>query len=92
MALGVDAKAQINEHEINGWEKGSILVIVSDGLKESRNPQGEMYGEKRIAKVIKQHAAQSAKTIEKKLMEDLNCFRKDVPLADDVTIVIVKFL
>ncbi len=92
MALGIDAEAQINEHEINGWGKGSILVIVSDGLKESRNSQGEMYGEKRITKVIEQHAAQSAKTIEKKLIEDLNNFREDVPIADDITIVIVKFL
>ena len=92
MALGVDADAQINEHEINGWGKGSILVIVSDGLKESRNSQGEMYGEKRIIKIIEQYATQSAKTIEKKLIEDLNNYRKDVPIADDITIVIVKFL
>jgi phosphoserine phosphatase RsbU/P len=92
MALGVDADIQIDEHEINGWEKGSILALVSDGLKESRNSQGEMYGEKRITQAIEQHAAQSAKTIEKKLIEDLNHFRKDVPIADDVTIVIAKFL
>ena len=92
IALGVDADAQFDEHEISGWEKGSILVIVSDGLKESRNSQGEMYGEKRITKAIEQHAAQSAKTIEKNLLEDLNNFKKDVPIADDITIVVVKFL
>lgn len=92
MALGVDAEIQFDEHEISGWGKGSILVLVSDGLKESRNSQGEMYGEKRITKVIEQYAAQSAKTIEKKLLEDLNNFRKDVPLSDDITIVTVKFL
>jgi len=91
MALGVDADAQFDEQEISGWEKGSILLLVSDGLKESRNSQGKMYGEKRITKVIEQHAAQSAKTIEKKLLEDLNNFRKDIPRADDITIVIVKF-
>ena len=92
MALGVDVDARIDEYEICGWEKGSVLVIVSDGLKESRNAQGEMYSEKRIINIIEKNLAQSAKTIEKKLLEDLNDFREDVPIADDITIVIVKFL
>lgn len=92
MALGVDADAQINEHEINGWEKGAVLVIFSDGLKESKNAAGEMYGEKRITTVIEKYAAQSAKTIEKNLIEDLNNFRNSAPMDDDITIVTVKFL
>ncbi|MBC2703824.1 SpoIIE family protein phosphatase [Desulfobacula sp.] len=91
MALGVDADAKIDEYEICGWEKGSVLAIVSDGLKESRNSQGEMYTEKRITSTIAENVAQSAKTIEKKLLEDINAFRGDVPIADDITIVIVKF-
>jgi len=92
MALGVDAEAQIHEYEIKGWESGTILVIFSDGLKESRNTQGEMYGEKRISKVIKQFAAESAKTIEKNLIDGLTDFSKNLPIEDDITIVTVKFL
>jgi len=92
MALGIDAGTQIHEYEICGWEKGSVLVIVSDGLKESRNSHGKMYGEKRIVKIIEQYATQSAKVIEKKLIEDLNNFREDIAVADDITIVIVKFI
>jgi len=32
MALGVDADTNIYGDEINGWQKGSILIISSDGL------------------------------------------------------------
>jgi serine phosphatase RsbU (regulator of sigma subunit) len=51
-----------------------------------------MYGEKGIIKVITKYADRSAKTIEKKLIEDLNDFRGNLPIEDDITIVIVKFL
>jgi len=90
MVLGVDLDARIDEHEICGWEKGSILAIVSDGLKESRNPAGEMYGEQRIQALIARYSDQPARTIQKKLMEDLDGFIETVPISDDITVVIVK--
>ena len=92
MALGVDAHTQINEYEICDWEKGTILVIFSDGLKETRNAHGQMYGEQKIIQVIQENVSQSAQTIETKLIQDLNHFRKAVPIEDDITIVVVKFL
>jgi sigma-B regulation protein RsbU (phosphoserine phosphatase) len=92
MALGVDADAKIYEHEIKGWVTGSILVIFSDGLKEARNPAGEMYGEKRIAGIIETHATKSAGEIEKKLIENLNEFCENAPIEDDITVVITKLL
>ena len=92
MALGVDANAQIYEYEIQGWEKGTILAIVSDGLKESRNALGEMYGEKRITEVIKEYANHPAGVIKNKLIENLTGFRNHTPIEDDMTLVIVKFL
>jgi len=92
MALGVDANTQINENVINGWEKGSILVIFSDGLKESRNAEGQMYGEKRILKVMEQYADQSAQRIEKELIQDLSNYCRSLTIEDDITIVVIKFL
>ena len=92
MALGVEEDTPIQENELRNWEPGSVLVILSDGIKESRNGQGEMYGEDRIIQTLLQHASQPAKAIESKLIEDLEKFRGNVPISDDITIVIVKFL
>ena len=92
MAFGVDKDAQIKEHEINGWESGTILMIYSDGLKESRNDEGEMYGEDRIINVIKTNSKESAKTIENELIEDRKNFCGSLPIEDDITIVTIKFL
>lgn len=92
MALGVDADMPIHEYEIQGWEKGAILVIYSDGLKESSNPEGDMYGEKRIMQVVEKYALEPARTIEEKLIADLKDFMQGVAIEDDITIVTVKFI
>nr|NJM01241.1 PP2C family protein-serine/threonine phosphatase [Desulfobacula sp.] len=92
MALGVEPDAEIYEYEILGWEKDSILAIVSDGLKESRNSAGEMYGENRIRALITRYPDQPAQTIQKELIRDLKGFIGKVPIADDITVVIVKLV
>lgn len=92
MALGVDPEAKIHEYEIRGWENGAILAMVSDGLKESRNSAGEMYGENRIQALIARYSDQPAQTIQKELIGDLKGFIGKVPIADDITVVIVKLV
>ena len=91
MALGVDIDYQFQESEIIGWEKGSILIIFSDGLKETRNEEGEMYGEQRIIDILDACADKTAAQIEKALIENLKDFRNNEALLDDITVVIIKF-
>lgn len=91
MALGVDIDYQFQESEIKGWEKGTILSIFSDGLKETRNEHGEMYGEQRIINILETHADRTAMQIEKALTQDLATFRNHEALLDDITMVTIKF-
>ncbi len=92
MALGVDEDMVVQESKIQGWEKGTVLVIYSDGLKESKNPAGEMFGEKRISDIIEEYASSSAQTIEENLIKDLKEFMQSSSIEDDITIVVIKFL
>lgn len=92
MALGVTANIKSETYEILGWNPGTILVIFSDGLKESRDKNNEMYGNKRIQQVIKKHRQSSAQTIKELLVKDIKRFMNHEPVEDDVTIVIIKLL
>ncbi len=92
MALGVDETMESQEYLINGWTPGSILVIFSDGLKESRNKGGEMFGEKRIGHAVKQHQDKPADQIQAMLIKDFERFRAGGPMEDDITTVIIKLL
>ncbi len=92
MALGVDADARIYENLIEDIETGSVLVIYSDGIKESRNVDNQMYGEKRMIDLIQNNAVLSSSELKMKLEQDLKVFTEDFPIEDDITLVIVKFL
>ncbi|ACN17175.1 RsbU1 [Desulforapulum autotrophicum HRM2] len=90
MALGVDKNMRSKAYDITGWKPGAILLIFSDGLKESRNKNGEMYGTDRMQQVIQANREKSAQTITQQLINDIERFSKVEPVEDDVTIVIIK--
>lgn len=92
MALGVDIDSPAHVNQLDDIETGSVLVIFSDGIKESRNTDNQMYGEKRIIGMIEKNAGLSAHEIEKKLRQDLSEFTGNLPIEDDITIVVVKFV
>lgn len=92
MALGVDSQAVIEENEIKGWETGTILLIASDGIKESRNSEGQMYGEEKMIAKVQSYKTEPARVIEARLIEDVQKFTGNAAPADDITMVIVKFV
>jgi sigma-B regulation protein RsbU (phosphoserine phosphatase) len=75
------------EHSIR---PGQIILIGTDGIWESHNPQGEMFGKDRFKDIIKIHADLSAKDIIGVVISALDEFSRPLQKEDDVTLVIVK--
>lgn len=75
------------EHTIR---PGQIILIGTDGIWESHNPQGEMFGKARFKDIIKTHADLPAKDIIGVVISALDEFRRPLQKEDDVTLVIVK--
>jgi sigma-B regulation protein RsbU (phosphoserine phosphatase) len=92
MALGVDAGQQYVENVLNHWSPGSIIVIATDGIREARNPAGDMFGQERFQRAIRDNAAASAEAIKLALLDDLGTFRGNAPQDDDITLVVIKLL
>jgi sigma-B regulation protein RsbU (phosphoserine phosphatase) len=92
MALGVDAGQQYVENVLNHWSPGSIIVIATDGIREARNPAGDMFGLERFQRAIRDNAAASAEAIKLALLDDLGTFRGNAPQDDDITLVVIKLL
>jgi len=90
MALGVDDNAQFQDNSSAGWSCGQVVVIGTDGIWETVNPQGEMYGKDRLREVIKSNSQLSAEQIMQAIISDLTEFRQNAPQNDDVTLVVVK--
>ena len=67
-----------------------IIVVGTDGIWESRNPQGELFGKQRLRETVRAHANESAETIGRAILDDLKAFRGSAPVLDDITFIIAK--
>ena len=69
---------------------GDVLALISDGVYEAANPHGELFGEARVADVMKQHRWQSTAHLADELLRAVQLFAQDAPQEDDITIVLLK--
>ena len=89
-ALGLDKDAGFQTNGRIGWTPGSILVIGTDGIWETRTPDGEMYGKQRMRDLIKAYHDLSPREILAIVLDSVKRFRQDATQEDDVTLVIIK--
>lgn len=73
-------------------ETGDILALISDGVYEYANEQGEAFGVNRVADVIKANHQLSMVDLSKNLIKAAKEFGGDAPQADDITLVLVRRL
>jgi serine phosphatase RsbU (regulator of sigma subunit) len=69
---------------------GDVLVVYSDGVTETQNPQGDEFGTTRLEEVISQNLGLTASGIRDKIEAALSAFAQGTPAVDDITLVIVK--
>jgi sigma-B regulation protein RsbU (phosphoserine phosphatase) len=69
---------------------GQIILIGTDGIWESQNQSGEMFGKDRFKEVIRQHANEGAKKILDAVMKAIENFSQEQERVDDITLVVVK--
>ncbi len=85
--LGVFPDLTYEQHEIE-IRRGDRLVLYTDGITEATSPDGEEYGEERLAAAISDRARLDAPALTAAIFEDVLAFA-DGTLHDDATIVSV---
>lgn len=71
-------------------EPGDILLLYSDGVTEATNPNGEEFGEDRLANLLVASYGRSAVTILEELKKALTDWMAGTPPADDITLVVAR--
>jgi serine phosphatase RsbU (regulator of sigma subunit)/putative methionine-R-sulfoxide reductase with GAF domain len=89
VALGAAENMKYEQRTIK-LEKDDSLLFYTDGLTESYNIDGDFYGEERLEVALKENHCSSAHdlmdVVEKSLLE----FVKDMPPADDLTMLVLR--
>lgn len=71
-------------------ESGDILVFHSDGIAETYNSEGQLFGTERLRKLIEQHHEISAAEMADRVLNEVDWFSQSAPLSDDRTLVVMK--
>jgi sigma-B regulation protein RsbU (phosphoserine phosphatase) len=90
IALGVDETWSFQENRQELWSDSQIVLIGTDGIWESENPQGEGFGKKRLREIIRKHKHQTSQEIVHAIIEALASHRQTAPQQDDITMVVIK--
>lgn len=90
--LGVKDEWPFHEISRTSWLTSGVLVIGTDGIWETRNAQGRMFGKDNLIGAVRATAHLTAAEISTAIVERLAEFRGEQPQDDDVTLVVVKFL
>ena len=72
------------------FNKGDVLVMLSDGLPEAENDAGELYDYERVMELINKNASKTAEEIKDKMIGEVDVWLDGKVPDDDVSIVIVK--
>ena len=92
LVLGVETDFGYREYTHQGWAPGSVLVVGTDGISETRNAKNDLFGLDRLKETMAEHSALSALAIQTAVIDRLNQFRGKIGQEDDVTLVVVKLL
>ncbi|MAT15531.1 MAG: hypothetical protein CMJ46_09720, partial [Planctomyces sp.] len=72
------------------FEKGSILVELTDGILEVKNQEGEMFGNDHVIELLKQHSHHTSQELVDLIINTALDFSNEPVPIDDMTVVVLK--
>ncbi len=93
MALGLDPGALFDEcleEQVVTLASQDLLVLYTDGITETANPEGEEFGRERLAEVLRESRHLPLAEIRQQVDRALCTFAFNAPAADDRTLLLVR--
>jgi serine phosphatase RsbU (regulator of sigma subunit) len=88
--LGIEVDATYRTAGPTPLHPGEIALLLTDGIREARSPDGEEFGRNRAAAVVSANRRRPAAEILAALLDEVCRFRHQQPAQDDITTVIIK--
>jgi sigma-B regulation protein RsbU (phosphoserine phosphatase) len=89
LGLGIRKETSYSEKQLQ-LAPGEVVVIISDGVTEAMNNEGEEFGHDRLRQLLLSHADHSAQELIECIVREVNAFSDSKNIHDDMTLVILK--
>jgi len=93
MVVGIDSGSVFDRITVDfsvPLERDDCLVLYTDGVTETLNPEGDEYGVDRMTQSVRASANDGAPAIVKTIIEDVREFTGSVPQNDDITVIAIR--
>jgi phosphoserine phosphatase len=71
---------------------GDLIVLLTDGFFEFANPEGELFGQARVAEIIRANHHRPAREILSAILSAIREFARGAPQLDDMTGLVIRRL
>jgi serine phosphatase RsbU (regulator of sigma subunit) len=71
-------------------EEGDVLLIYSDGVTETWDPDEEEFGEQRLAQLVVRERHRDARSLQAAILAELETFARGEKATDDRTLIVLK--
>jgi sigma-B regulation protein RsbU (phosphoserine phosphatase) len=69
---------------------GDLFVLYTDGMSEAMNPDGDCFGDARLAALIGAHPDLAADELRERILRDIGAFAGTAAQHDDMTMVLLR--
>jgi phosphoserine phosphatase RsbU/P len=89
LVLGIDPDAPYEERQFL-LHPGDLLVLYTDGLTDTMNPEGETFNRPRLLETIRLHLHVPAADLVDAIWTAVRAFARGAPARDDFTIIVLR--
>ena len=82
--------SQVLEEHTRAILPGDVFVLYTDGISEAMDPEGELFSDERLARVVASHHRLDAAGIRERVVREVRAFVGDGEPHDDMTMIVVK--
>jgi sigma-B regulation protein RsbU (phosphoserine phosphatase) len=69
---------------------GDLFVLYTDGMSEAMNPEGDCFGDARLAALVGAHPDLACDELRERILRDISTFAGAAPQHDDMTMVLLR--
>jgi phosphoserine phosphatase RsbU/P len=88
--LGILADCDFPGSEVIALEAGDLVLFLTDGVVESRAPDGAIFGTRRTADLVRVYRRAPAREIVENLYHAVRAYAQNQPQYDDITATVIK--
>jgi len=87
LPLGIRFELELENHEVE-IAPGDALTLYTDGVVETVSPSGETFGFERLSVALAPGG--SSRAIHDRVLAQVEAFRQDEPVLDDLSLVVIS--